>query len=106
MPIGQNGWYFKNRRRSYFDQQPEDAASMVETKTAAYKITGNKNHLEDAVTAFQWFLGKNNLGQIVYDETTGGCHDGVGQSAMNLNQGAESTISYLLARLALEHEID
>ncbi|MBI5079473.1 glycosyltransferase [Candidatus Wolfebacteria bacterium] len=105
-PIGQNGWYFRNKQRSYFDQQPEDAASMAETKVAAYKITKDKKYLEDAFRAFQWFLGKNNLNQMVYDEATGGCHDGVGQYAMNLNQGAESTISYLLARLTLESVIN
>lgn len=102
MPIGQNGWYFRHRKRSYFDQQPEDTASMVETKVAAYKITKDKRHLKDAYRAMSWFLGKNHIGQMVYDEVTGGCYDGVGQYAINLNQGAESTISYLLARLALE----
>lgn len=104
-PIGQNGWYFRNKQRSYFDQQPEDAASMVETKVVAYRTTGDKKQMNDAFRAFQWFLGKNNLNQMVYDEVTGGCHDGVGQYAMNLNQGAESTISYLMARLALEEII-
>jgi len=103
IPIGQNGWYFRHKKRSYFDQQPEDAASMVETKVVAYQVTGDKKHLNDAYTAFRWFLGKNHLGQMVYDENTGGCYDGVGQYAINLNQGAESTISYLLARLALEN---
>ncbi|MBI2515157.1 glycosyltransferase family 4 protein [Candidatus Wolfebacteria bacterium] len=101
-PIGQNGWYFRDQKRSYFDQQPEDAASMVETKVVAWKITKNQKYMDDAFRAFRWFLGKNNLNQMVYDEVTGGCHDGVGQYAMNLNQGAESTISYLMARLALE----
>ena len=75
---------------------------MAETKLIAFKITKNKRHLQAAFKAFQWFLGKNHLNQMVYDEATGGCHDGVGQYAMNLNQGAESTISYLLARLAFE----
>ncbi len=102
VPIGQNGWYFRDKARAYFDQQPEDAATMVETKMVAWKTTGNKKHLADAFRTFQWFLGKNHLNQMVYDEVTGGCHDGLGQYAMNLNQGAESTISYLLARLALE----
>ncbi len=101
-PIGQNGWYFRNKQRSYFDQQPEDAATMVETKIVAYRATKDRRELEDAFRAFQWFLGKNNLSQMVYDEATGGCHDGVGQYAINLNEGAESTISYLMARLALE----
>ncbi|MEK7561179.1 MAG: glycosyltransferase [Patescibacteria group bacterium] len=101
-PIGQNGWYFRYKKRAYFDQQPEDTASMVETKIAAWRVTGKKQHLADAFTAFQWFLGKNHLKQMVYDEVTGGCHDGLDRYAMNLNQGAESTLSYLLARLAFE----
>ena len=52
--------------------------------------------------AFHWFLGDNTLNQVVYDSGTGGCYDGVGKKTINLNQGAESTISYLLARLELE----
>lgn len=102
MPIGQNGWYFRNKKRAYFDQQPEETSTMVETKVVAYKTTGDKQYLKDAYRVMNWFLGKNHLGQMVYDEATGGCYDGVGQYAINLNQGAESTISYLLARLALE----
>lgn len=101
-PIGQAGWYIRNKNRSYFDQQPEDAASMVETKVAAYRITGDRRHIQDAYTVFQWFMGSNSLGIMIYDEATGGCHDGVSRYALNLNQGAESTISYLLARLAIE----
>lgn len=101
-PIGHNGWYLRYRKRAYFDQQPEDTASMVETKLVAYRATKDKRHLDDAYKAFQWFLGRNHLNQTVYDEVTGGCYDGVGKEGMNLNQGAESTISYLLARLAFE----
>ncbi len=101
-PIGQNGWYFRNKTRAYFDQQPEDTASMVETKALAYQITKNKKHRRDALNAFKWFLGKNHLNQMVYDEVTGGCNDGIHQNRINLNQGAESTVSYLLARLAIE----
>ena len=51
--------------------------------------------------AFNWFLGDNSLRQVVYDRTTGGCYDGIGDGNINLNQGSESTTSYLLARLAL-----
>ncbi len=102
VPIGQAGWYVRNKERSYFDQQPEDTAAMVLAKTTAYRVTGNSMHARDAFTAFQWFLGKNHLNQMVYDEATGGCYDGVGRYALNLNQGAESTVSYLLARLAIE----
>jgi len=55
-----------------------------------------------AVISFNWFLGKNHLNQMVYDEITGGCFDGLGKYSLNLNQGAESTLSYLAARLFLE----
>ena len=101
-PIGQNGWYFRNKKRAYFDQQPEDASSMTETKITAHRITKNQKHLEDAFKSLKWFLGENHLNQMVYNENTGGCHDGLGEHGLNLNQGAESTISYLMARLAFE----
>jgi len=100
-PIGQNGWYMKNGQKAHFDQQPVDTASMVQTLLLANKITNKSSYLKDAVKAFQWFLGRNCLNRIVYDESTGGCHDGIGESAINLNQSAESTISYLIARLSL-----
>jgi len=101
-PIGQNGWYNRNGKRAFFDQQPIDAASIVQTCLIAYSITGNKKYYEKAVLAFNWFLGKNHLKQMLYNETTGGCYDGLGKESVNLNQGAESTISYLMARLMLE----
>ncbi len=101
-PIGQNGWFLRSGKRAYFDQQPEDTSSMVETLTAAWLATGKERYRKLAFDTFQWFLGKNHLNQMVYDEVTGGCYDGLGQHTLNLNQGAESTISYLLARLAIE----
>ncbi len=99
--IGQNGWYFRDGKRAYFDQQPEDTSSAVEALVKAYEITKNKDYAEKAKIAFDWFLGKNYLSQMVYDEATGGCYDGLGKYSLNFNQGAESTISYLLARLAI-----
>lgn len=101
-PIGQDGWYFYGQKRAYFDQQPEDSASAVEALVTAYKITKSEDYLNKAKLAFEWFLGKNHLNQMVYDEATGGCYDGLGQYSLNFNQGAESTISYLLARLTIE----
>ena len=100
-PIGHDGWYFKNGKKAHFDQQPVDTASMVQTLSLANKITKKEEYKKDAFTAFDWFLGKNYLNQIVYDESTGGCKDGVGEFSVNLNQGAESTIAYLMARLNL-----
>lgn len=102
MPIGESGWYARNKARAFYDQQPEDAAAMTESKIIAYKATGNEKHLKDAFQAFSWFLGKNHLGLMVYNEHTGGCYDGVGKTGMNINQGAESTLAYLMARLAFE----
>jgi hypothetical protein len=103
--IGQDGWYFRAGKRAYFDQQPEDAASAVEALAIAHKITGSKKYAEEAKSAFGWFLGKNHLSQMVYDEATGGCYDGLGKHSLNFNQGAESTLSYFLARLAMEELI-
>ena len=113
IPIGQSGWFLKGGARQYFDQQPEDVASTVETLNTMFQITNGstvlsspskdgKHYKELAHKAFNWFLGDNVLGQVVYDRTTGGCYDGVGEKFINLNQGAESTISYLLARLSFE----
>jgi hypothetical protein len=99
--IGQSGWYRRGGRRHYFDQQPEDVAAMVQALRLAYNVTGDDRYRQLMTTAFYWFLGDNLLGQVVYDRATGGSYDGVGQKSVNLNQGAESTISYLLARLAL-----
>jgi uncharacterized protein YyaL (SSP411 family) len=101
-PIGQNGWYNRNGKRSFFDQQPIDASSMVQTYLVAYSITKNRDYYEKAVLAFNWFLGKNHLKQMIYNEVTGGCHDGLSKNSINLNQGAESTIEYLISRLMLE----
>jgi glycosyltransferase involved in cell wall biosynthesis len=101
-PIGHNGWYNKNGERAFFDQQPVDASSMVQTFLHAYSVTKNREYYDKAVLAFNWFLGNNYLNQMIYDESTGGCYDGLSEASVNLNQGAESTISYLLARLFLE----
>ncbi len=101
-PIGQDGWFFRNGKRAYFDQQPEDTASAVEALVVAYEITKKKHYKNKAILTFQWFLGKNHLNQMVYDEATGGCYDGLGKYSINFNQGAESSISYLLARQAIE----
>lgn len=101
-PIGQNGWYSRHGTRSFFDQQPIDASSMVQTYLIAHAITQNKKYYNNAVLAFNWFLGKNHLKQMIYNEVTGGCHDGLSKYSINLNQGAESTIEYLISRLMLE----
>jgi len=104
VPIGQNGWYERDQKKSLFDQQPIDVGYMVQTLLLAYKITKDEKYEKYAIKTFQWFLGKNTLNQVVYNEITGGCYDGVGEFSLNLNQGAESALSYLLARLSFPEE--
>lgn len=101
-PIGQNGWYKRNGERAFFDQQPLDVSEMVLAYLSSYKITKDPEYYNDAVLTFNWFLGKNHLRQMMYDDSTGGCYDGLGRHSVNLNQGAESTVSYHLARIFLE----
>jgi len=101
IPIGQEKWYKKGSDRAYYDQQPEEVTSLVQVLKAMYEITNDKEYQSNMINAFNWFLGNNLLGQIVYDQQTGGCYDGVQEKKINLNQGAESTISYLIARLTI-----
>jgi glycosyltransferase involved in cell wall biosynthesis len=96
-----NGW----RRRGQDgggDEQPLDATALVEAYVEALAATGARVHGRHAVHAFEWFLGRNRLGVPVYDYATGGCHDGIGATALNDNEGAESTLAYLQALLALD----
>ncbi|MBU1912675.1 MAG: glycosyltransferase, partial [Candidatus Omnitrophica bacterium] len=102
MPIGQDGWHHKVGKRHYFDQQPEDVSAMVFALATAHLITGKDSYKKLMYEAFNWFLGDNSLKQVVYDRISGGCYDGLGERNINLNQGAESITSYLLARFAIE----
>jgi len=100
IPVGQDGWYHKEGKRNNNDQQPQEVSAMVCALKTCYEVTKDHRYLDLMHCAFNWFLGDNSLNQVVYDGTTGGCYDGVGRKAINLNQGAESTLSYLLARVA------
>jgi len=100
MPVGQDGWYHRRGKRYHFDQQPEEVKAMVYALRAGFLVIGDEKYSKLMRQVFNWFLGENSLNQVVYDRTTGGCYDGVGRTAINLNQGAESTVSYLMARLA------
>jgi glycosyltransferase involved in cell wall biosynthesis len=106
LTTGQNNWHQRSVKRVRFDQQPEEVTSMIYALKTCYSITKDEHYLGLMYKAFYWFLGVNSLNQVVYDRTTGGCYDGVGKKAINLNQGAESTIAYLMARLAFEKTSD
>src|SRR4029078_3205867 len=75
------------------DEQPIDACALVEAELAAFAITGDPDPGARAQTAFNWFLGRNRLGVPLYDFATGGCSDGLGETAANRNEGAESTLA-------------
>jgi glycosyltransferase involved in cell wall biosynthesis len=96
-PIGTEGFYPRGSKPARYDQQPLEAQAMTSASWAAYRITGDKAWLDEAHRAFEWFLGRNDLGAEVYDANSGGCHDGLHEDRINLNQGAESTLAFLQA---------
>lgn len=97
--IGCNGWFCRGKTRAQFDQQPLDAMETVRMLRTAFTVTGNRLYRQLQTKAFNWFLGENDLSMPLYDSRTGGCFDGLMQDRVNLNQGAESTLSFILAFL-------
>jgi glycosyltransferase involved in cell wall biosynthesis len=103
--ISNKGWLYKNSASGASKnggEQPIDAAYTVLALKRFYEVLKTNDYLNKIVIAFEWFLGNNQLNQIIYNPCTGGCYDGLETKSVNLNQGAESTISYHLARLAVE----
>jgi|YNPNPStandDraft_1061719.scaffolds.fasta_scaffold00725_15 glycosyltransferase involved in cell wall biosynthesis len=99
VPIGNHGWYQRGGNRARFDQQPIEAQNMIEACMEAYAVTREERWVKDARLCFDWFLGRNDLNAPLYDYRTGGCCDGLTADGPNLNQGAESTLSWLLSLL-------
>jgi len=99
--IGCAGWYKRGGTRAVFDQQPIEAGSTVLMLRAAYDATQNDRFLSLQRKAFDWFLGCNDLRRPLYDPATSGCRDGLCPDGVNPNQGAESTLSFLLSLLAV-----
>ena len=96
-PIGSNGFYHRGGIRSTFDQQPIEAYAMVSACLEAYRATSDSWWYEQAQRAFDWFLGWNDLGLELHSVNTGGCHDALHVDRVNANQGAESTLAFLLS---------
>ena len=84
------------------DEQPLDAAALVEAELIAFAVTHKAEHGVRAIRAFEWFLGRNHLQKPLYDFATGGCSDGLGHDALNDNEGAESTLAFHHAALLLD----
>ncbi|HEY3400272.1 MAG TPA: glycosyltransferase family 4 protein [Geothrix sp.] len=108
-PIGSNGFYERDGAHAYFDQQPVEALSMISASLEAFRATQDSAWLREAKRAFEWFLGRNDLGLPLYDSSTGGCGDGLHQDRVNENQGAESTLAFHLSLAEMnfaEHMIE
>lgn len=99
--IGNEEWFEKEGNRSVFAQQPIDAMAMVLMYHQAYHLTKNKEYLSQLYTSFLWFLGENDLRMSLYDFETKGCCDGFERSGVNRNQGAESSLAYLISHLTV-----
>lgn len=100
--ISNKGWLQKETVKSpesIGGEQPIDVAYTILTLSTFYQVFKDEKYLQMMRSAFNWFLGKNHLHQIIYNPATGGCYDGLEEKNVNLNQGAESTVSYLMARL-------
>ena len=109
VPIGSNGFYPKGGERARFDQQPIEAHAMISACVKAYRVTGEDIWVRHARWVFDWFLGYNDLRLQLADPATGGCRDGLHPSRVNQNQGAESTLAFLMSLLELrlaDHILD
>jgi hypothetical protein len=84
------------------DEQPLEAAALIEAELTAFAITRRVQHGRRAIRAFEWFLGRNRLRRPLYDFATGGCSDGLGDESLNDNEGAESTLAFHQAALLLD----
>lgn len=96
-PIGSNGFYQRDGARADFDQQPLEAQAMVSACHEAFLATHDPAWSRETKRTFEWFLGRNDLGLEIYDASTGGCYDGLHEDRVNENQGAESTLAFLLS---------
>jgi hypothetical protein len=106
-PIGSNGFYARGGERANFDQQPIEAQATVSACLEAFRATADVWWYEQAQLAFDWFIGWNDLGLELYSPETGGCLDGLHVDRVNRNQGAESTLAFLLslAEMRMAHNM-
>ncbi len=102
VPIGNKCWYTLGGERAIYDQQPLEAAAFVDAAAEAFYTTKQPRYAKAALLGFEWFTGKNTRNFVMYNSETGGCFDGLTADSANWNQGAESSISYLIARLRID----
>jgi hypothetical protein len=100
--ISNKSWLSKGGIRDYYGEQPIDVSYTIMALDTFYNTFKEEKYLNKIKIAFNWFLGNNHLYKIIYNPCTGGCYDGLEEHNINLNQGAESTVSYLMARLIID----
>ncbi|TAL63266.1 MAG: glycosyltransferase [Bacteroidetes bacterium] len=104
--ISNRGWHKKGEAKNHFGEQPIDVAYTISSLDLFYEVFGDEEYRNKIETAFSWFHGNNHLHQIIYNPATGGCQDGLEEHNVNLNQGAESAVCYLLARVIMKKYIE
>jgi len=97
--IGNQGWLSRGGEKAQFDQQPIEAAAMIAAGIEAFNVTGNPEWIDCAYRCLNWYMGENELRLPLYDHATGGCRDGLQAKSINENQGAESTLCWLMSLL-------
>jgi len=102
VPVGNKGWYKQGGLKARFDQQPIEANTMIEACVEAFNITRDHTWIDNAVMCFNWYLGHNDLNMPLYDPKTGGCRDGLMADGINQNEGAESSLAWLLSLMTLQ----
>jgi glycosyltransferase involved in cell wall biosynthesis len=95
-PVGSESFGDKRQPPQPFDQQPLEAAAAISACLAAWRADGDLKWKSDALRAFAWFLGSNDLSTALVDLETGSCCDGLHPGRANENRGGESVVSYLL----------
>jgi len=105
-PVGNSDWYSRGEEKSSYDQQPVEAVTMADAALAGFELLGDERYLATFRRARAWFHGQNSLHQSLVDVHCGSCYDGLQRTGVNLNQGAESTLAYLWARLRCKEARD
>jgi len=98
-PIGCKGWFRKGDKPADFDEQPIEAGETALMYFSAFKLLGDSYYLDRGLQTFNWYHGENSLRVKLIDQDTGGCYDGITEKGLNLNEGAESLVSYLMTAL-------
>jgi len=101
-PVGNKGWYPRGGEKACFDQLPIEAQAAMEACIEAWHVTRERSWLAEARLCYEWFLGRNDLGISLYDHSSGGCRDGLQPDRANQNEGAESTLAWLMAATGME----